>query len=250
MTTTTKPRFAKLKRHYWNGKPLPDIFYEDPEPVEDGMFQQPTISKVEEALRRRFPDDFVSAGGFIMPDPEDGNNRFSPDTYISFGVNRERIAELEIPNYWTWEVGKMPEFALEVASESTADNDLNFKRDLYARLGFREYWLLDREGDLYGKPLPGLYRVGDGFEEYEVHAEPDGSIWAYSELLGLEFWWLSDASEWDPFDVRDPATGKSICVGAMYEEMNAMYEDERRARLAAEAENRRLREALREAGRI
>lgn len=234
MTTATKPRFKKLKRHYWKGKPLPDIFYEDPEPVEDGMLQQPTIDKIAGALKLRFPDDFVSAGGFIMPDPEDGNNRFSPDTYISFGVNWERIAELEVPNYWTWQVGKIPEFALEVASKSTADNDLNFKRDLYARLGFQEYLMLDPTGEFYGDQITGLHRVGDSFEEYEVHAEPDGSKRVYSELLRLEFWWLSHAPKWDPFDVRDPATGKSICIEAILEEQCQALHAERQALHAAE----------------
>ena len=86
--------------HYWNGKPLPPIFYEDPEPVEDGMLQDETIVRIVEALRRRFPKDFVKGGGFVMYDPDDGNNRFASDGYISFGriqrvrAGRSAIAEL------------------------------------------------------------------------------------------------------------------------------------------------------------
>ena len=221
------------KNHYWKGKPLPPIFYEDPEPVEDGLQQQPTIRKIAYALAHRFVDDFVGEGGFIMPDPENGNNRFAPDAFISFGVNWTRINELELPNYWTWEVGKMPEFALEVASESTAARDRNFKRDLYLSLGFEEYLMLDPTGKFHGKPITALHRVADRFEEYPVHEAADGSLWTYSELLDLEFWWIKGAPEWDPFDVRDPATGKSICI-------NEMYEEERDARIAAEAREREL----------
>ena len=228
------------KNHYWKGKPLPPIFYEDPEPVEDGMLEADTISKVAAALRRRFRQFLVMDGGFIMPDPEDGNNRFAADCYISFGLSRRRLAELNIPNYWTWVVGAIPEFALEVASPSTAHRDRDFKRDLYEKLGFLEYWMLDNEGKLHGKPITGLHRVGDRFEEYPVHEAADGSLWAYSELLALEFWWLPDAPEWDPFDVRDPATGKSICI-------DAIIEEERQGRIAAE---RRERELLREIERL
>ena len=180
---------------YWKGKPMPAIFFEDPEPVEDGMLQQDTITKFAEALKRRYPDDFVKDGGFVMYDREDGNKRFAADCYISFGVTRDRVQiELELSNYWAWVVEKMIDFALEVASPSTADNDTGFKRGLYAELGVGEYWLLDRIGDLYGKPITGLRLVNGRYEEYPVHEEPDGSIWAYSEMLDLEIWWMSYAS--------------------------------------------------------
>ena len=230
--------------HYWNGKPLPPIFYEDPEPVEDGMFQAKTITRIVEALRRRFPKDFVMEGGFVMYDPDDGNNRFAPDTYISFGVSDDRVMELELRNYYAWLLKKMIDFALEVASPSTAENDTDYKRKLYAELGVGEYWMLDTTGDLYGKPITGLRLVNGRYEEYEVHEEPDGSLRSYSEMLGLEFWWLSDASEFDPFDLRDPLTGKSICADAMIaDERAARVTAERRAE-AAEREARELRRRL------
>ena len=244
MVAATERRPKKIpKTHYWKGKLLPPIFFEDPEPVEDGMLQQPTIDRVGRALKDWFPQHFVSTGGFIMPDPEDGNNRFSPDTFISFDVDWDRIIELEIPNYWSWVVGKLPEFALEVASPSTSKRDTDFKRGLYLRLGFREYLMLDNTGDLYGKPIAGLRRVGNRWEEYPVNIEPDGSQWLYSELLGLEFWWLSDGPVWDPFDVRDPRTGKSICIEEILEDERQALAAERQARAAAQREAREQRDA-------
>ena len=256
MATLTKSPIKVAKRHCYKGKPLPDIFYEDPEPVEDGMNQMRTISRVMPALDDWFPNDFVGWAGFIMPDPEDGNNRFAPDGYISFDVPRDFIWDMNLPNYWVWVVGKLPELALEVASPSTSDNDLRLKRGLYLRLGFREYWLLDPEGDLYGKPITGLHRVGNEFEEYEVHAEPNGDLWAHSELLGLEFWWLRDALPSDPFDVRDPQTGKSICLDAQRDYERAgrivaeqLAQSERQDRIEAERREQSEREARREAER-
>ena len=250
MATLTKhpAKVGKASRvgkvHYWNGKPLPEIFHEDPEPVEDGMLQEETITKIVVALRRRFPQAFVKGDGFVMYDPENGNNRVAPDAYISFGVTRDYVQrELELPNYYTWVVDKMPEFALEVASPSTAQNDTDFKRNLYAELGIGEYWLLDRVGDLYGRQITGLRLVNGEYVEYEVHEEPDGSLWSYSELLELEFWWLSDASPFDPFDVRDPATGKSICVDAVIAEREETIRAERDARLVAERREQSERDA-------
>lgn len=48
---------------------LPDIFYEDPEPTEDGMQQELTIIILAFMLRWWFsqrPNVFVSAGGFVF----------------------------------------------------------------------------------------------------------------------------------------------------------------------------------------
>ena len=129
-----------------------------------------------------------------------------------------------------------------MASPSTADNDTGFKRGLYAKLGVGEYWLLDCLGDLYGKRITGLRLVNGRYEEYPVHEEPDGSLRSYSEMLGLEFWWVNGAPLADPFDLRDPATGKSICAKEVIAEQQEIIRSEREARIAAE---RRTRELLR-----
>ena len=137
---------------------LPDIFYEDPEPVEDGMRQAPVIVEIAHLLTAFFKwrdDVFVSAGGFIFYDRTNGNRRIAPDCYISFDVDPRAVLG-NLPNYWIWEIGKPPDFVLEVASPSTASNDLGHKRDLYAQLGIAEYWRLDpTDGELYGQPLEG-----------------------------------------------------------------------------------------------
>ena len=173
------------KHHYWNGKPLPPIFYEDPEPVEDDMLQADTISRVTPALKRRFRNYLVMDGGFIMPDPENGNVRFATDCYISFGLSRQDLHELDIPNYWTWVVGEIPEFALEVASPSTAERDRNYKRDMYEKLGFLEYWMLDNEGKYHGAPITGLRRVDGKFEEIPVHEGSGRFAMGVQRIAGL-----------------------------------------------------------------
>ncbi len=221
---------------------LPSIFYEDPEPVEDGMQQAPIIIDIAHMLTAHFkpePEVFVSAGGFIFYDPDNGNRRIAPDIYIALDVDAEGIWD-NLPNYLIWEIGKPPDFVLEVASPSTASNDLGRKRELYAQLGIAEYWRLDPTGgDLYGQPLTGERLVDGEYRPYELHADEDGSIWAYSEVLGLRFHW--DQELRNQFDVRDPATGRSIAPESVAREALRVAREELLAERSALSEERRAR---------
>ena len=215
----------------WVNKTLPDIFYEDPEPTEDGMQQAPIIVEIAYLLAAFFrsePEVFVSAGGFIFYDLSNGNRRIAPDLYIAFDVDVAGIRQ-NLPNYWIWEVGKAPDFVMEVASPSTASNDLGHKRDLYAQLGIAEYWRLDPTGgELYGQPLAGERLVNGEYQPYALHTDTDGTVWAYSQVLDLRFHWGEELE--NGFDVRDPETGRTIDMAVI----------ERKARLAAEAREREL----------
>ena len=225
---------------------LPDIFYEDPEPVEDGMQQELTITLLAFVLRWWFSqrsDVFVSAGGFIFWNPANGNERVAPDCYIALGADPDFV--YQFPNYFTWEVGKPPNFVLEVASPSTARNDLGRKRDLYARLDIPEYWKLDPTGgELYGAPLMGE-RLADGeYVAYDLNTDPDGSVWSRSEILNLDFIW-----DGEQFSIRDPLTDEIIDprVNVEQERIRAdaaerRAEQERQARLELEARLQKLME--------
>ena len=88
---------------------LPDIFYEDPERIEDDMQQEPIISLLAFMLRWWFsqrPNVFVSAGGFLFWNPDNGNERISPDCYIALDTDPAFV--YQFPNYFIWEVGKPP----------------------------------------------------------------------------------------------------------------------------------------------
>ena len=183
---------------------LPDIFYEDPEPVEDHMLQEPTITNLAFILREWFQtqgNTFVSAGGFVFYNRANGNDRVAPDCYIALDMDPAFV--YQFPNYFVWEVGKPPDFVLEVASPSTAPNDLGRKRDLYARLGIGEYWRIDPSGgDLYGAPLTGERLVDGEYVPFPIRVSPDGSITSRSEALRLDFHWNGQT-----FDILDPLTG-------------------------------------------
>ena len=217
---------TRIMTNAWKVRTLSDIFYEEKEPVEDSMLQELAIDRITRLLRERYedrPDVFISGTVFVSYDITNGNARVGPDLFIAFDVDVAGIRE-NLPNFWIWETGKAPDFVMEVASPSTAANDLGWKRELYQRLGIQEYWRFDPTGGrLYGQALAGERLVDDRYTEYPVALGADGSARGCSELLEVEFYW--GGAE---FDVLDPATGLTI---------------DKRA--AAEARVRELEEQLR-----
>ena len=111
------------------------------------MQQNPHILHVMQILADLFTDrvdTFADTNTIVYYDPADGNRRFQPDVYVAFGVDAAAIRQRN--GYLIWEVGKPPDFVLEVASESTAPLDIGGKRDLYAGLSIPEYWRFDASG--------------------------------------------------------------------------------------------------------
>ncbi len=238
-------RATRIITNAWQVRTLPDIFYEEPEPVEDGMLQDAPILRIAHLLWERYedrPDVFISGTVFISYDITDGNRRVGPDLFIAFDVNAAGIRE-GLPNFWIWETGKAPDFVLEVASPSTAANDLGWKRELYQRLEIQEYWRLDPTGgELYGRGIIGERLVNGVYEEYPPEYGEGGSERGHSELLGVVFAWDGVGE----FDVLDPATGQTIDKRAVAEAQRAVADaravvaearadTEQQARVAAEA---------------
>ena len=231
---------TRIITNAWTVRTLPDVFYEEPDPVEDGMQQESPIDRIGHLLRQRYedqPDVFISGGVFVSYDVTDGNRRVKPDLFIAFDVDNAGIRE-NLPNFWIWEIGKAPDFVMEVASPSTAANDLGWKRELYQRLEIQEYWRFDPTGGrLYGKPIAGERLVNGQYEEYPPEYGADGSMRSRSELLDVVFHWNGEE-----FDALDPATGLTIDKRAVAEARAAVAE----ARAdAAEAALARLKAELR-----
>ena len=235
--------------------PLPD-----PEPMPDGMQQNPHILYVMQILADLLTDrldTFADTNTIVYYDPTNRNRRLQPDVYVAFDVDADAIRRRN--GYLIWEVGKPPDVVLEVASETTASNDTGGKRDLYARMGVAEYWRFDASGgEMYGAPLVGEYLDRGVYREFPVHTAPDGAIWVYSPLLRLNLRWNRGEIE-----LQDPDTGEILLdrrgVRLAMEAGRRALEDERRAlamerqaRLAAEREleeSRELVRQLRENGR-
>lgn len=234
-------------------------------PMPDAMHQEPHYVEILATLKTFFnarPDVLVSGDTFIYYVEGDPSTKLSPDCYIAFGVDDEEVRKDD--SYIVWRAGKVPDFALEIASRSTWRRDQNEKRDEYARIGIAEYWRFDPTGgDHYDTPLAGDRLVNGTYEPIKVNAGPDGIIRGRSDLPGLDLCWIDGKlrfynPETEEY-LRDPITSETERQAAedlLASERAArqVAEDtvasERAARQVAEAELARLRERLQsDAGR-
>ena len=222
-----------------------EIIYPDTDglPLPDNLLQEPFFIEVLATLKSflESSDVLVSGNTIIYYVEGDPSLSVAPDCYIVFGVSRAALLERHL-TYRVWEAGKFPDFVLEIGSPSTADNDMGSKRDLYARLGAREYWRYDpTDGDYYGEPLVGEYLVDGEYRRFEMMSDPDGLPRAHSPLLNLDLRW-----EEGRLRFYDPGSGRWLennteSIARAEAEHNARMvaearaESERDARMAAEA---------------
>ena len=106
----------------------------------------------------------------------------APDVFAVFGTP-------DRPDRRSYVLWDEPEadirFVLEIASSSTRARDHGEKRDIYASLGVREYFLFDPPGVRRPAALLGL-RLCDGvYREIQPGALPDGRPGVPSDVLGL-----------------------------------------------------------------
>ena len=185
---------------------------------------------------QRRPDVFIDSDTHICYDPTDLNVRVAPDVYVAFGVDAEAIPPRRI--YLPWEVGKVPDWALEVASESTRRVDLVRKPPIYAQIGVPELWRFDPKGGrYYGFSLNGLRLANGEYQTIELTTEPDGILKGYSEVLGLSLAWDDG---WPRF--YDPAAGSYL---KNWRQDREALQAEREARAADQDRIRQLEEELR-----
>ena len=214
----------------------PAIVYPETDgmPLPDGEYQAPLYIRAVGTLRTFFrgvPGVNVNGDTFIYY--VEGNPRrfVSPDCYVVFGLTDAALESLALEGnntYLLWEVGKPPDFILEIGSRSTAGDDLGDKRDLYAELGVGEYWRYDGTGgDFYGEPLVGERLVNGEYRRLEMRSESGGRVWGHSEALNLDLWWVGgELRFWDPVAERWLLS---------HEEEHDRAEEERASRMAAES---------------
>ncbi len=164
------------------------------EPPPEAMYQEPVLKEIMPVLAARFTDHnrrsdvLLSSNTFICYDRRNLNFRVGPDCYLAFGVNDGAIRDRRL--YLPWEAGKMADWVLEVASQTTARHDVTVKRDIYQRIGVPEYWRFDITGGAYyGDPLAGDVLVNGLYRPLELTTEPDDVLKGYSPILGLSLCW-------------------------------------------------------------
>ena len=223
-------------------------------PLPDGEYQAPLYRRVVGRLEVHFggvPGARVNGDTFIYYVEGDPRRSVSPDCYVVFGLSDVALRSLSLEGnntYLLWEVGKAPDFVLEIGSKSTANADLVRKRELYAEIGVGEYWRYDATGGaFYGEPLVGEVLVEGEYRRLEMVREADGRVWSHSEALNLDLWWVDgELRFWDPVVDRWLLSQEEERDGRLVAETRAS--EEQAARLTAEsrvaeleAELRRLR---------
>ena len=227
------------------------IFYPETDgmPLPDGEYQAPIYVRVNSTLRVHFkdvPEAWVNGNTFIYYVEGNPRRSVSPDCYVAFNLSEAARHSLSLEGnntYLLWEVGKAPDFVLEIASESTATADLGRKRDLYAEIGVSEYWRYDETGgDFYGEPLVGERLVDGEYQRLDLREEPDGRFWAHSDVLNLDLWWIEgELRFWDNAAGRWLLTHEEEQARAEQEHARAEQESARAEQESARAEQEAAR---------
>ena len=234
--------------------PLPD-----PPRIRD-MQQYVRIAAFDSVLQAHFAqrtDVLICGSGYLRREAGNDAERLAPDCVVAFGVNPAAIVARN--GYVISEVGKPPDFVLEVASRSTGRRDYTVKRAGYAGYGVREYWRFDHTGGRYHDvALAGDRLVAGVYESIRITEEPDGLIWGHSPVLGLDLCWDDGHLRlYDPvagiylptpagLQARgDAAEGRAAAERTARQLAEARATAEQAARRSVEDELRQLREQLR-----
>ena len=153
-----------------------------------------------------------------------------PDLFIAFNVDREEA--IARGGFAIDDQPKPPDFALEIASLNTAENDYTRKRTGYADYGVLEYWRFDNTGGrYYPTGLAGDRLVDGTYQPIEVVQLAEGVYKGRSDVLNLDLCWEHGRLRW-----FDPESQSYILTHA----------DERERRIAAEDRVRQLEDELRQ----
>ena len=161
------------------------------------------VSVLDNYYRSR-PDVLVMGEGYLRNVPGITKGSLYPDCMVAFDMPYP-ADEIDTANGYTIsELGKPPDFILEIGSLSTGRNDYTYKREVYARQQVPEYWRFDHTGGrFHDAALAGDRLTAEGvYEPISVEQTPDGAYRGYSAVLRLEL-------HWDAGRLRfwNPATG-------------------------------------------
>ena len=214
------------------GLPHDAVFYptSDGQPMAETAIHRRCMVDVADTIelwfRKHGRDDvYVGSNNFLYY--ERGNPRavVAPDVYVVVGAPAYPLRD----TYMLWKEPKAPDFVLEVTSASTRGNDERRKRDVYASLGVREYFLYDPRAEYLTPPLQG-WRLHEGAYRAmpAVTVLSNRGVAVVSEVLGLE---LRDERDARMVRLRDLATGEVLLT---HEESERAREEAERTREEAE----------------
>ena len=167
-----------------------------------------------------------------------------PDLLIAFDVDWAQAVDQN--GYSIRDLGKPPDFVLEVASVSTGGDDIGHKRSDYANFGIPEYWRFDPTGGRrHDAPIAGDELSEGTYHPVEILEVEAEHLHGHSRVLNLDLCWDHGRLRW-----YDPVSRQHILT--FDEEREARISEregrlaEREARVAAEARAAAAEARLRE----
>jgi Uma2 family endonuclease len=158
--TSTKPTPETITE---SNPEIPEIIYpsSDGKPVAETYDHLYAILIVLEVLRQYLTGQQATVLGnqFLYYSQGFPKLRIAPDVMVIFDVQPGGR-----DNYKIWEEGQVPAVIFEITSPGTKDQDINFKKDLYAQLEVKEYWLFDPKGQWISEKLQGYRLRGETYE--------------------------------------------------------------------------------------
>ena len=216
----------------------------DDQPMPDARAQGGPLGYSRDAIRRhlRHMRDRVAVDSDMFvhyitrnTDGQPVRAAVAPDVFVVFGVPDR----LDRKSYVLW---REPEaeirFVLEIASASTRRRDHTVKRDVYASLGVREYFLFDPPERTRPARLTGLRLRGNSYREIPAEVLPGNRRGIRSEVVGL----VAHANAGGNLRWVDPVAGVDLNT---YDEAEDGLQQEAAARQSAEARVAELEAELR-----
>ena len=142
---STAPRSAKIVYPTTDGRPM----------GETDLHRNIMFASIESLkLHYRGQQVYVSSNLLLFYQPGNRRRHVSPDVLVVKGLEPH-----ERENYLLWEEGRPPHVVIEVTSDSTRDEDLYDKFEIYRdQIRVVEYFLFDPRGDYLEPALQG-YRL-------------------------------------------------------------------------------------------
>jgi len=214
-----------------------------------------------ESLKLHYAGQQVYVSGNILLFYQPGNRRrhVSPDVLVVKG-----LAPHDRENYLLWEEGRPPDVVIEVTSDSTRDEDLYDKFEIYRdQIRVVEYFLFDPRGDYLEPALQGYRLKARRYEPIKPVAGrlPSRELGLHLETHNRELRFFDPATgSWIPTPEearqaaeaeRRQAQAERQQMGAKWQQaeverqqMAAKWQQAEAERQHAEAEAERLRQEL------
>jgi Uma2 family endonuclease len=202
------------------------------------------------SLKQYYAGQRVYVSGNILLFYQPGNRRrhVSPDVLVVKGIEpHDRL------HYLLWEEGRPPHVVIEVTSESTREEDLYDKFEVYRdRIRVPEYFLFDPTGDYLEPSLQGYRLKTRRYEPIKPAAGrlPSRELGLHLEVHQEQLKFYDPATNaWIPTleDARDAALAARQQAEAACQQAEALRQQAEAARQQAEAARQQAEAASREA---